>query len=69
VPEPYYFGRRPEQPAISLDSKLKQFNLRCGWCQSTRVNIIGQFDGEAGEARIAFICLGCGRREEAKVTF
>jgi hypothetical protein len=67
VKDIYYFGRRPDAPQTSPESRLRDFILQCLRCRSHRVNLIGLYDDDAGELRVAFVCVGCGKREVVKL--
>ena len=52
-----------QPPKTPADSPFRQFRVQYLKCQSYKLRVIGEFDGEAGEVRVFLFCPSCRSRE------
>jgi hypothetical protein len=64
-----WFQRREGyQPlTTSLDSPFRRFTVSCLKCGSFKLQVIGEFDSDAGELKIFHVCPSCRECEQLPV--
>jgi hypothetical protein len=64
-----FFQRKEDyqERTANCESPFKRFNVQCLHCQSYKLTIRAEFDGEAGEMNIFLICPSCRAVEKVSV--
>jgi hypothetical protein len=64
-----YFMRREDYqpPTTSPDSPFRRFVVYCLKCKSSKLRVVGEFDGESGEFNVFLFCPQCREREQMPI--
>jgi hypothetical protein len=60
-----WFQRREDYqpPQTPSDSPFRRFKVNCLKCDSCKLRVIAEFDGESGEVKVFLFCPKCRERE------
>ena len=61
-----FFMRREDYqpPQTPADSPFRRFTVSCVKCGSFKLQVIGEFDSDAGELKVFLFCPSCREREQ-----
>jgi hypothetical protein len=64
-----WFQRREDYqpPQTPVESPFRRFKVRCLKCGSFKLQVVGEFDSDAGELKIFLFCPSCREREQLPV--
>ncbi len=64
----WFMRREDYQPPVTpRDSPFRRFRVSCLKCGSFRLQVIGEFDSDAGVMKVFLFCPSCREREELPV--
>jgi hypothetical protein len=60
-------GKIISRQTTPADSPFRRFTVSCLKCGSFKLQVIGEFDSDAGELKIFLFCPSCRAREQLPV--